>query len=62
LTLNGAHQLLVYVDDLNKMGASVLHTVQRNTEACVVAVKGSGLEVNADKAKYTVMSQDQNTG
>jgi len=27
-----------------------------------VASKGTGLEVNADKTKYIVMSRDQNTG
>jgi hypothetical protein len=28
----------------------------------VVATKETGLEVNADKTKYMVMSQDQNAG
>jgi hypothetical protein len=50
LTLNGTHQLLVYTDDVNILGGS-LHTIQRNTEACVFAIKGVGLEVNADKTK-----------
>ena len=27
-----------------------------------MAVKETGLEVNADKTKYTVMSRDQNAG
>ena len=31
-------------------------------EALVVDSKGTGLEVNADKTKYMVMSRDQNTG
>jgi hypothetical protein len=31
-------------------------------EALVVAKKGTGLEVNADKTKCMVMSQDQNAG
>ena len=31
LKLNGTHQLLVYVDDVNIMGGSV-HTVKKNTE------------------------------
>jgi hypothetical protein len=61
LILNGTHQLLVYADDVNILGGSV-HTIQRNTQACVVAIKGIGLEVNADKIKYTVMSRDQNSG
>ena len=39
-----------------------VHTIKKHTEALVVASKESGLEVNADKSKYTVMSPDQNTG
>jgi len=59
LKLNGTHQLLVYADDVNILGGSV-HTV--NTEALFVASKETGLEVNADKTKYMVMSRDQNAG
>jgi hypothetical protein len=43
------------------MGGSV-HTMQKNTEALVVASKEIGLEVNADKTKYIVMSRDQAAG
>jgi hypothetical protein len=55
LKLNGTHQILVYDDDVNILGGSV-HTVKENTEALVVASNDIGLEVNADKIKYTVMS------
>jgi hypothetical protein len=58
LKLNGAHQLLVYAD-VNILGGSV-HTVQKNTDALVVASKETELEVNTDKTVYIVMSQDQN--
>jgi hypothetical protein len=34
----------------------------RNTEVLVAASKEIGLEVNADKTKYMVISQEQNTG
>jgi hypothetical protein len=34
----------------------------KNAEALVVASYENGLEVNADKTKYMVMSQDQNAG
>ena len=61
LKLNGTHQLLVYADDVNILGGSV-HTVKENTEALIVASKENGLEVNADKSKYVVMSRDQNAG
>ena len=37
-----------------------MHTVKKNTESLVVASKEIGLEVNADKTKYMVMSRDQN--
>jgi len=33
-----------------------------NAEALVVTSEGIGLEVNADKTKYIVMSPDQNAG
>jgi hypothetical protein len=43
------------------LGGNV-HAVQKNTEALVAAAKEIGLEVNADKTKYMVMSLDQNAG
>ena len=55
LKLNGTHHLLVYADDVNILGGSI-HTVKENAEALVVATKEIGLEVNADKTKYMVMS------
>ena len=61
LKLNGTHQLLAYVDDVNILGGSV-HTVKENAEAFVVASKEIALEVNTDKTKYMVMSGDQNAG
>jgi len=33
-----------------------------NEEALVVATKEIGIEVNADKTKYMIMSRDQNAG
>ena len=43
------------------MGGRV-HTLKANTEALVGGSKEIGLEVNADKTKYMVMSGDQNAG
>jgi len=61
LKLNDAHQLLAYAGDDNILGGSV-HTVKENAEALVVATKETGLEVNADKTKYMIMSRDKNAG
>jgi pectate lyase len=61
LKLNGTHQLLVYAADVNILSESV-HALKKNTEALVVASKEIGLEVNAEKTKYMVMSRDQNAG
>ena len=46
-------------DDGNILGGS-LHTIRKKARALVFASKGTGLEVNADKTKYMVMSRDQN--
>ena len=59
--LNGTHHLLAYANDGNILGGSV-HTVKKNAEALVAATKEIGLEVNADKTKYMIMSRDQNAG
>jgi hypothetical protein len=61
LKLDGTHQLLVYIDDVNILGGSI-HSIEKNTEALAVASKENGLEVNVDKTKYMVMSRDQNAG
>jgi hypothetical protein len=57
LKLNGTHHLLVYADDVNILGGSV-HTVKENAEALLDDSNEMGLEVNADKTKYMVMSGD----
>jgi len=57
LKLNGTHfQLLVYAGMLI-LGRSI-HTIKENAEGLIVASKEIGLEVNADKTKYMVMSRD----
>ena len=61
LKLNGALKLLVYADDVNILCGSV-RTVKKNIEAVLIGSKEIGLEVNAGKTKYRVMSGDQNVG
>jgi len=61
LKLNGTHQLLVYVDDVNILGGSI-YTLKNNAEILVTATREIGLEGSADKTKYMVMSRDQNAG
>jgi hypothetical protein len=55
LKLYGTYQLLVYANDFNILRGSV-HTIKENAEALVMTSKETGLEVNADKTKYMVMS------
>ena len=52
LKLNETHQLLAYADDVDILEGSI-HAVNENAGALVVATKEIGLEVNADKTKYT---------
>jgi hypothetical protein len=59
--MNSTYQRLAYANDVNILGGNV-HAVKKNTEALVAATKEIGLEVNADKTTYMVMSRDQNAG
>jgi len=61
LKLNGTHQLLAYANDVNILRGSV-YTIKENAEALTVASKNTGLDVNADKTKYMVMSRDKIAG
>jgi hypothetical protein len=42
---------LVYTNNVNAPDGSI-QTVQKNTEALVVAIKKNGLEVNTDKISH----------
>jgi hypothetical protein len=53
LILNGTHQLLAYVDDVNIVGENI-DTIQKNTKAPLDASKDVGLEVNPEKTKYRI--------
>jgi len=59
MKLNGTRHLLDYADNVNITGRSI-HTIKKNTEALEVTSKKIGLDVNADKTEYMIMSRDQN--
>jgi hypothetical protein len=56
--LNGAHQLLLYA---NLLGDKV-SIIQKNTGSLIDTGKKVGLDVNAEKTKYMLMSHHQNAG
>jgi hypothetical protein len=59
LKLHGRLQLLIHAGDMNPLEDD-LNTPKRNTEALIDASKEVGLEVNAEKTKYTLLSRHKN--
>jgi hypothetical protein len=57
--LNGTHKLLAYTDDVNLLGDNI-DTI-RKIQTLIGASKEVGLEINVEKTKYMLLSQ-QNVG
>jgi hypothetical protein len=49
------HELLVYADGVNSLDDSI-NTIKENIESPVEASRDVGLEINAEKTKYMIMS------
>jgi hypothetical protein len=61
LELYASRQILVYADDDNLLDDSI-NTIKENTETLLKASRDIGLEINAEKTKYTIMSRHPNSG
>jgi hypothetical protein len=61
LKLNGTHQLLAYVDDVNLLGDDI-DTIKKNMGTLIDASKEVGLKINVEKTKYMLLSHHQNLG
>jgi hypothetical protein len=52
---------LVYADNANLLDDR-LNTIKENTETLLEASRDIGLEINAEKTKYMIMTRHQNSG
>jgi hypothetical protein len=52
---------LIYTDEVNLLGDNI-DTLKKNTKTLIDSSKEVDLEVNAEKAKYTLLSCHRNAG
>jgi hypothetical protein len=57
--MNRMHQLFIYADD-DLLGDNI-NTIKENTETLLQASRDVGLEINAEKTKYMIMSHHLNS-
>jgi hypothetical protein len=60
LEMSGTHQLLVYADDINLLSDGI-NNIKENIEIILEASRDVGLEINAEKTKYMIMSCHPNS-
>jgi uncharacterized protein (UPF0335 family) len=51
MELNGTHQLMIFIDDVNLLGKNI-NTIKKNTKTVFNNSKVAGLEINTEKTKY----------
>jgi hypothetical protein len=61
MKVNGTHQLLAYAVDMDLLGDNI-DTINKNTQTLIDASKEVGIEINAEKIKYMLLSRHQNVG
>jgi hypothetical protein len=61
LKLNGTHQLLAIADDINLLGDNII-TIQGGQGNSLGASRDVGVEINAERTKYIIMSHHTNSG
>jgi hypothetical protein len=61
LELNGTHQPLVYVDDINLFGDN-MNPIKENRKTFLGGSRDGGPKANAEKTKHIIASRHQDSG
>jgi hypothetical protein len=59
LEFNGTHQVLVYADEVSLLEDSI-NTIKENIGTLLEASRDVGVEINAEKTKYIIISCHSN--